>query len=129
MNGPLPDEAIVFVDAVYPECQSRPAHGWFIRPEKPAIRSTTGRQRLNLHAAFDLEKMRATMGGGEKTTAHTTLRLPGKLERDYPRHRVIHVYLDNARYHQARKQEKPNPSWNGRTAASGCISCRPRPPI
>ena len=53
MNGLLPDGTIVFVDAVHPECQSRPVHGRFIRSEKPAIRSTTGRQRLNLHAAFD----------------------------------------------------------------------------
>ena len=125
MNGLLPAGTIVFVDAVHPECQSRPVHGWLIRSEKPAIRSTTGRRRLNLHAAFDLERMGATMGGGEKTTADTTLRLLQKLERNYPRHRVIHVYLDNARHHHAKK---PNRSRHGRTAASGCISCRPTTP-
>ena len=125
MNGLLPAGTIVFVDAVHPEYQSRPVHGWFIRSEKPAIRSTTGRRRLNLHAAFDLERMGTTIGGGEKTTADTTLRLPGKLERDHPRHRVIHVYLDNARHHHAKK---PNRSRHGRTAASGCISCRPTTP-
>ena len=103
MNGLLPAGTIVFVDAVHPEYQSRPVHGWFIRSEKPAIRSTTGRRRLNLHAAFDLERMGATIVEGEKTTADTTLRLLQKLERDYPRHRVIHVYLDNARYHHAKK--------------------------
>ena len=69
--------------------------------------------------------MGATIGGGEKTTADTTLRLPGKLERDHPRHRVIHVYLDNARHHHAKK---PNRSRHGRTAASGCTSCRPTTP-
>ena len=125
MNGLLPAGTIVFVDAVHPECQSRPAHGRVIRSEKPAIRSTTGRRRLNLHAAFDLEKMKVTMAGGEKTTADTTLRLPGKLERDHPRHRVIHVYLDNARHHHAKK---PNRSRHGRTSASGCTSRRPTPP-
>ena len=53
MNGLLPAGTIVFVDAVHPECQSRPVHGRVIRSEKPAIRSTTGRRRLNLHAALD----------------------------------------------------------------------------
>ena len=66
MNGLLPAGTIVFVDAVHPEYQSRPVHGWFIRSEKPAIRSTTGRRRLNLHAAFDLERMGATIVEGEK---------------------------------------------------------------
>ena len=47
--------------------------------------------------------------GGERTTADTTLRLPEKPERDWPRHRVIHVYLDNARYHHAKKL-KPFPA-------------------
>ena len=103
MNGLLPAGTIVFVDAVHPECQSRPVHGWLIRSEKPAIRSTTGRQRLNLHAAFDLERMGATIVEGEKINADTTLRLLQKLERNYPRHRVIHVYLDNARHHHAKK--------------------------
>ena len=67
MNGLLPDETIVFVDAVHPEYQARPAHGWVISSEKPAIRSTTGRRHLNLYAALDLEKMKVMMMEGEKT--------------------------------------------------------------
>ena len=66
MNGLLPAGTVVFVDAVHPECQTRPAHGWFIRSEKPAIRSTTGRRRLNLHAAFDLEKMKVPWPGARE---------------------------------------------------------------
>ena len=126
MNRLLPDEAIVFVDAVHPECQSRPAHGWFIRTEKPAIRSKTGRRRLNPHVAFDPGKCKFTMAGGERATADTTLRRLRKLERAWPRHQVIHVYLDNVRHHHARK---PNRSRHGRTAASGRISRRPTPSI
>ena len=48
------------------------------------------------------------MAGGERITADTTLRLPEKLERDYPRHRVIPVYLDNARH--SRKKAEPFPA-------------------
>ncbi len=48
-----PDETIVFADAVHPEWQSRPAHGWFFRGDRPAVRSTTGRRRLNLHGALN----------------------------------------------------------------------------
>ena len=34
------DEMIVFSDAVHPEHQSRPAHGWFLKTQKTAIKAT-----------------------------------------------------------------------------------------
>ena len=103
MRGLLPNETSVFVDAVHPEHQSRPAHGWFLRSDRPAVRSTTGRKRLNLHAALDLEKMKVTLVEGERIDAETTLRLLKRLEATYPDSAVIHVCLDNARYHHAKR--------------------------
>ena len=111
MDGLPPAGTTVFVDAVHPECQGWPVHDGPPAPESPCG-ARPGR-------------MGATMGGGGKTTADTTLRLPGKLERDRPRHRVVHVCLDNARHHHAKK---PNRSLNGRTAASGRTSRRPTTP-
>ena len=96
------NEAIVFADAVHPEWQSRPAHGWFLRSDRPAVRSTTGRRRLNLHGALNLETMKLTMVEGERIDATTTLRLLRRLERDHPGSRAIHVFLDNARQHHAK---------------------------
>ena len=84
-----PPLTVVFAAAVHPEYQSRPAHGWFIRSDKPAIKATTGRQRLNLHGALDLETMKLTLVEGEKINAETSLRLFEKLERAYPDTRVI----------------------------------------
>ena len=46
--------------------------------------------------------MKLTLVKGEKVDAWTSLRLLQKLERAYPDSRVIHVYLDNARYHHAK---------------------------
>ena len=102
MNGMSPGETIVFADAVHPESRSRPVHARVIRPEMPTTRSMTGCRRLDTHAAFDLEKMKIMMAGGERSDAGTTLRLPGKPEWARPRHWVIHVYPDNARHHHAK---------------------------
>ena len=44
-----------FRDAVHPGYQSRPAHGWFAKGERAAIKATSGRKRLNIHGASDLE--------------------------------------------------------------------------
>jgi hypothetical protein len=110
LNGLDADEAVVFADAVHPEYQSRPAHGWFRVNEKIAIKATSGRQRLNIHGAFDLEASTFTFVEGTVISAETTLRLLEKLERAYPHKRTVHVFLDNARYHHARML-KP---WLGR---------------
>ena len=40
MMGLGADEMIVFSDAVHPEHQSRPAHGWFLKTQKTAIKAT-----------------------------------------------------------------------------------------
>ena len=54
-GGLAADEAVCFADAVHPECQSRSAHGWIRKGDKGALKRTSGRQRLNLHAAPKLE--------------------------------------------------------------------------
>ena len=52
----LPDnEAVVFVDAVHPTHAARPAGCWAPSREKLAIEQTSGRERINIHGAIDLE--------------------------------------------------------------------------
>ena len=53
------DEMVVFSDAVHPEHQSRPAHD-------------SGRKRLNIQGALDLETFQFTFVEGEKINAQTT---------------------------------------------------------
>ena len=48
MMGLGADEMVVFSDAVHPEHQSRPAHGWFPKAQKMALKATSGRKRLNI---------------------------------------------------------------------------------
>lgn len=106
MNGLRPTESVVFADAVHPEYQSRPAHGWFPKGSKPILKATTGRRRLNIYGAFNLEEMRLSRVEGERVDGETTLRLLKKIEADYPDATRVHVFLDNARYNHA-KMLKP----------------------
>jgi transposase len=101
-NQLMADETIVFADAVHPEHQSRPAHGWFLRDSRPAITATSGRKRLNIHGSLNLEDGQFQFVEAEKINAQTTRQLLEKLEAGYPLKRVIHVFLDNARYHHAK---------------------------
>ena len=102
-NSLLPNEIILFVDAVHPEYQSRPAHGWFPKDQKTAIKTTSGRQRLNFHGALSLETLEFIFVESERINAETTQQLLEKIESFYSTMAVIHVILDNARYHHAKK--------------------------
>jgi len=106
MNGLAADESVVFADAVHPEYQSKPAFGWFRADRQVALPTTTGRKRLNIHAAFNLETSKLTWVESTRITAQTTLIVLKELERAYPDKRRIHVFLDNAKYHHA-KMLKP----------------------
>ena len=52
------DEAVYFADAVHPEHQTKPAFGWVRKGSNPAVKTTTGRGRVNIHGARVPEKLR-----------------------------------------------------------------------
>jgi transposase len=95
------DEAIVYADAVHPTHQVQYAGQWQPRDARCAIPANSGRKRLNLHGAIDLETGMTRIVEAVMVDAMSTIALFGALERAYPAMRRIHVFLDNARYHKA----------------------------
>ena len=102
LNSLGPDEAVLFVDAVHPTHAARPVGCWAPKEESLAIEQTSGRQRINIHGALNLETGQTRMIEAETIDAASTIRLLESLEALYPLLVVIHVFLDNARYHHAR---------------------------
>jgi len=97
-----PDEAVLFVDAVHPTHAARPVGCWAPARDNLAIEQTSGRQRLNIHGAIDLETGKTAMIDVETVDAASTIRLLEAIEAMYPLLAMIHVFLDNARYHHAK---------------------------
>jgi DDE superfamily endonuclease len=60
------------------------------------------RDRLNVHGAIDLETGQTVMKDVLVVDAVSTIMLLMAIEAMYPGKRVIHVFLDNARYHHAK---------------------------
>src|SRR5208337_3574720 len=96
------DETIVYVDAVHPTHQAKPAGRWLPRGQRCAIDVTSGRERLNLHGAIDLETGQTRIKEVQTVDAQSSIDLFASLERSYSTMSRIHVFLDNARYHHAR---------------------------
>ncbi|MFZ1882762.1 MAG: IS630 family transposase [Rhodoplanes sp.] len=102
MNS-LPDnEAVLFADAVHPTHAAQPVGCWAPKQDKLAIEQTSGRQRINIHGALDLVTGRTRMIEVETVDAASTIRLLESIEAFYPMLALIHVFLDNARYHHAK---------------------------
>ena len=67
-----------------------------------AVAQTSGRQRLNIHGAIDLETGNTRMLDVLTVDAASTIMLLMAMEAMYPGKRLIHLFLDNARYHHAK---------------------------
>jgi transposase len=96
------DEAVLFGDAVHPTHAVRPAGCWAPKDVAIAVGQTSGRQRLNIHGAIDLETGQTSMLEALTVDAASTIMLLVAIGAMYPRKRVIHLFVDNARYHHAK---------------------------
>ena len=62
---------------------------------------TTGRERLNIHGAINLETGQTQILAVEKVDALSFIKLLGEIEATHTAMRLIHVFVDNASYHKA----------------------------
>jgi transposase len=102
LNSLADNEAVLFADAVHPTHAARPAGCWAPKQEKLAIEQTSGRERINIHGAIDLATGQTRMIEVVTVDAVSTIRLLESIEALYPLLALIHVFLDNARYHHAK---------------------------
>ncbi len=94
------DEAVYFADAVHPEYRTKPAFGWVRQGSRPAVKTTAGRGRVNIHGAINLETFDAPFVEPTTVDGVSAAQLLAKIEARNPEKRVIHVIRDNAAYHK-----------------------------
>jgi transposase len=102
LNSLGANEAVLFADAVHPTHAARPVGCWAPKQDNLAIEQTSGRQRINIHGAIDLETGKTRMIEVETVDAASTITLLEAIEALYPLMALLHVFLDNARYHHAK---------------------------
>jgi transposase len=101
LNTLDPDEAVMFADAVHPTHMARAVGCWAPEKVDVAIAQSSGRDRLNIHGAINLETGETRMIDALTVNAESTIALLSAIEIYNPTKRKIHVFLDNARYHHA----------------------------
>ena len=95
-----PEDRIYFMDGVHPMHNSQPAFGWIRKGQDRVIKSNTGRQRINLNGAYNLEDNSVVIQEAEMINSQSTVSLMTEMLQKQPLGK-IYVILDNARYYRS----------------------------
>jgi transposase len=98
-----PNDPIYFVDAVHPQHNPVLGYGWIKRGEEQSIPSNTGRRRLNINGAIDLERLAPVVRFDDTINAASTVGLFRQLEEANPQAERIFVICDNASYYRSQE--------------------------
>jgi len=90
---------VLFIDAVHPQHNTMAGYGWIKKGETRKLKTNSGRQRLNLHGAINIETMEMTLIESETINRDSTVQLLEILDQKYFYSKEIIVILDNAKYH------------------------------
>lgn len=101
LKADLPgNEAIYFMDGVHPSHNVQLGYGWIRTGKDKLIPSNTGRSRLNLTGAIDINSHKIIVQEDPMLNAKATIDFLKKVERSQPDKDRIHIFCDNARYYR-----------------------------
>lgn len=96
------NDPVYFMDGSHPQHNSVAAYGWIKKGTVKELKSNTGRQRLNINSAFNIEELSAVAGYDDSINAQSTISLLKKIESKHPSANAIYTICDNARYYRSK---------------------------
>jgi len=97
---------IYFMDGTHPQHNTVAAYGWIKKGTHKEIKSNSGRQRININGAINIENLKASVHYGESINAQSTIALFKKIDRANKNADKIYVIADNARYYKCKIVDK-----------------------
>ena len=96
------NDVICFMDAFHPQHNPVLGHGWIKRGKDHKVKSNTGRRRVNINGAIDLERLEPVVRFDDTIDADSTIALFQQLEQVYAVATWIYVICDNAGYYRSK---------------------------
>jgi len=96
------NDPVYFMDAVHPQHNPVIACGWIKRGEEQDVPSNTGRRRVNINGAIDLQSLEPVVRFDDTINADSTIALFKQLEILNVLAVCIYVICDNARYYHSK---------------------------
>jgi transposase len=93
-------DEIYFMDGVHPLHNSMLSNGWIKKGKEKAIKSNTGRERLNINGACNVSKGEVIIHTDISVNAQSTICLFEKMQVNQPKG-ILYVIADNARYYKS----------------------------
>lgn len=99
-------DKLYFMDGTHPHHNSMPAYGWIPKGQTKEIKSNTGRSRININGALDVEGHGVIVREDESINADSTIMLLTEIENKNSEAKTIYIIADNAKYYHAKKVKK-----------------------
>jgi len=96
------EDPIYFVDATHPMHNSVPSHGWIKKGTEKELKANSGRKRLNINGALNIETLETTIGFYDKINAQSMIDFFKKILAKNEEAEKIYVIVDNAGYNRAK---------------------------
>ena len=94
------DDKLYFMDGAHPLHNPILQYGWIKKGEEKYIETNTGRNRLNINGAYNVEEKKVIAREDESVNAQSTIKLLTQLLSRQTRGK-LYVILDNARYYRS----------------------------
>ncbi len=94
------EDHIYFMDGVHPLHNSQPAYGWIKKGKEQVLKTNTGRMRVNLNGAYNIEEHKAIIREDESINSQSTIALLEQMLKEQPLG-ILYIILDNAKYYRS----------------------------
>lgn len=100
------DEAIVFIDGVHPQHNTKSSKAWIQKGTEKYIPTNTGRQRININGAYNPNNQDVIIREDPSINAQSTIKLFEKIQQKYAYKNAIYAIADNAKYYRSKLVKK-----------------------
>lgn len=94
---------VYFSDAVHPTHNVQPHYGWILKGSDKAVKTNSGRQRININGAVCFHNKDVVYREDETINRDSTVALLRQIRAKHNADTEVVVFLDNARYNRAVK--------------------------
>lgn len=95
-------DTFLYMDGVHPQHNSHPDYGWLPSGEKTELKTNTGRQRVTLNGALNVETKEIIVREEQVLNCENTIEYFKEIEASYPESANIYIILDNAGYYRCK---------------------------
>jgi transposase len=95
------EDKIYFMDGTHPLHNSQLGYGWIGKGKEKFVKANTGRARVNINGAYNIEEHKPIVREDESINAQSTIALMKQIQEQQQQGK-IYLIADNARYYHSK---------------------------